>query len=94
MPNKRRQYEVLATVALHKEGAQDEPLGIDVDVTVTCHCGMASMSRREIYKEQDWVPMMCNACGATYRVDVSTVLVFIATPVKEAASVLEVTRAK
>jgi hypothetical protein len=91
MPNERKEPAAgkpRAVVLLHKEGAEDEPLEIDVDVTVTCECGTSSTERKEIYKERDDAHVMCAGCGAVYRVDVSTVIVFTAQPTMESGSVL------
>lgn len=86
--NRKEKKAATAHVGLHKENEQDEPLEVDLDVQLTCDCGATTTARTEICKESDWVPMMCAACAATYRVTVQTALSFTATAVKESPSVL------
>lgn len=71
---------IQARVALHfvSAPAEDEPFELDVDVTVDCSCGHQETKRDQVYKPDDWVDVLCYACGATYRVQISTRVEFVA----------------
>ena len=74
-------------VELHKEGEDDEPLEIDIDVGVTCDCGSTASKRDQIYKERDDVYLGCDGCGAEYTVAVHSSISFVATATKTSGAV-------
>lgn len=76
--------------SLHfRDGVKDdEPFELDVDVTVDCACGHQETKRDQVYKPDDWVDVLCYACGATYRVQISTRVEFVAKAERISGSVL------
>lgn len=80
-----------ASVRLHSERQGDEPLEIDVDVTVPCDCGTTTTERHQLYKQNDAVFEVCDGCGASYRVDIEVGISFSAVSTKEADGVLSET---
>ncbi len=67
-------------MSLHIDGPDDEPVDIDADLTQICsECNHQFSERLRVYKESDWWPTMCPACGAEFRITIKTTVTFEAT---------------
>lgn len=75
-----------ASVALHMDGPDDEPLEIDIDVRVACPCGNAETKRCQAYALRDTETVMCMACGATFDVTFAARVAFAVESVRQASS--------
>lgn len=80
---------VAATITLHMDGPNDEPLEIDVDADLTCVCGHKQRKRCQIFKAVDVESVLCDACGATFDVAITTVISFAASVNQTSEGVLE-----
>jgi hypothetical protein len=85
-PNRR------AAACLHIDGPEDEPIELDVDVSVTCPCGHTAHKRAQLYKERDVESVMCNACGAEFDVSIVVGITFTAAARQTSADILSVAR--